>query len=566
MKIDGECLIELIRSCRNKVQISRSVRMPQLHTSLHFHLTPIVILNGSSRRDLILDSQYFCRSVPAGAENPPLLSSSNWCSMPPSKNESILHEKGLLSITRADRDETSPLRLECKQDKTSGKSMNALHKDEGQLSNSKLQDQLKSSWTPLTFTSTLEGNASTVLKSQTSRSSYAYDSSISSIDDASIDNYLNKNHLMSVRTFRLQRPSKLVSNILKEGEEDNVQAEHQLNKIPPKSRTNSSEIADEGNVYTNRKLQCVSHNLAGHMNRASAESLPLSSQVEFEMNQESHLMEQNFISNSLRNQKQDRIELSSNMYDIRKSQIGQGQWSPHPSHSFCCHGSLCSSCVYSSHHSSLIEEVRKLKMKDKRLPARRQCRPVSNGAPFVICSQCFELLRLPMDLFISKKGSNKIQCGACSKISVLQFPAKDGSTSNNSADAKSCTQVLQSSHSASNISLTRNSSQVENCEEELLPTLHQLMGYYSATEVLYQITDVDEGYESSEPAMPNSYRRYEEEKHKKLLLQCSEDETCYDCVEVEEVDSSKIVNKREQSRLRSLINGVMRIESWGSKA
>ncbi|CAN6472096.1 unnamed protein product [Victoria cruziana] len=72
MKIDGECLIELIGSCRNKVPISRSVRMPQLHTSLHFHLTPIVMINGSSRRDLILDSQYFCRSIPAGTENPSL--------------------------------------------------------------------------------------------------------------------------------------------------------------------------------------------------------------------------------------------------------------------------------------------------------------------------------------------------------------------------------------------------------------------------------------------------------------------------------------------------------------
>ncbi|KAK8925680.1 hypothetical protein KSP39_PZI018467 [Platanthera zijinensis] len=72
MKIDDECLIELIRSCRNKVQISRSVRMPKLHTSLHFHLAPIVMISGSSRRDQLLDSQYFCRSIPAGAENPPL--------------------------------------------------------------------------------------------------------------------------------------------------------------------------------------------------------------------------------------------------------------------------------------------------------------------------------------------------------------------------------------------------------------------------------------------------------------------------------------------------------------
>lgn len=42
IKLDGECLSELTRSCRNKVQVYRSVRMPQLHTLLHFHLTPIV--------------------------------------------------------------------------------------------------------------------------------------------------------------------------------------------------------------------------------------------------------------------------------------------------------------------------------------------------------------------------------------------------------------------------------------------------------------------------------------------------------------------------------------------
>ena len=62
MKIGG-CLIKTIRSYGNKVQISRSVRMPQLHALLHFHLAPIVMINGSSCRDLILDSQYFCRSI-----------------------------------------------------------------------------------------------------------------------------------------------------------------------------------------------------------------------------------------------------------------------------------------------------------------------------------------------------------------------------------------------------------------------------------------------------------------------------------------------------------------------
>ncbi|PHU01019.1 hypothetical protein BC332_30806 [Capsicum chinense] len=38
---DGECLIEVIRSCRNKVLVYQSIRMPQLHTSLHFYLTSI---------------------------------------------------------------------------------------------------------------------------------------------------------------------------------------------------------------------------------------------------------------------------------------------------------------------------------------------------------------------------------------------------------------------------------------------------------------------------------------------------------------------------------------------
>jgi hypothetical protein len=44
--------------------------MPQLHTSLHFHLTPIVMINGSSRCDLILDSQYFCCSIPCKDREP----------------------------------------------------------------------------------------------------------------------------------------------------------------------------------------------------------------------------------------------------------------------------------------------------------------------------------------------------------------------------------------------------------------------------------------------------------------------------------------------------------------
>ncbi|KMS93377.1 hypothetical protein BVRB_032100, partial [Beta vulgaris subsp. vulgaris] len=62
MKLDGKCLIELIGPCRNKVQEYRSARMPRLHTSMQFHLTPIVMINSLSRRDLLF--QNFCRSTP----------------------------------------------------------------------------------------------------------------------------------------------------------------------------------------------------------------------------------------------------------------------------------------------------------------------------------------------------------------------------------------------------------------------------------------------------------------------------------------------------------------------
>ncbi len=56
-------MIKIIGSYKNKVQISKFVKMPQLHTLLHFHLAPIMMINGSSCHDLILDFQYFFHSI-----------------------------------------------------------------------------------------------------------------------------------------------------------------------------------------------------------------------------------------------------------------------------------------------------------------------------------------------------------------------------------------------------------------------------------------------------------------------------------------------------------------------
>ncbi|PIN02739.1 hypothetical protein CDL12_24748 [Handroanthus impetiginosus] len=44
--------------------------MPHLNISLHFYLTPIVMINGLSYCDLLLNSQNLCRSIHARAEKP----------------------------------------------------------------------------------------------------------------------------------------------------------------------------------------------------------------------------------------------------------------------------------------------------------------------------------------------------------------------------------------------------------------------------------------------------------------------------------------------------------------
>ncbi|KAL3504950.1 hypothetical protein ACH5RR_034791 [Cinchona calisaya] len=103
MEIDGECLIELIRSCRNKVQVYRSVRMPQLHTSLHFHLTPIVPLEGFSALQGISGSQKF--QIHKAYGSPDHLPSARTCfnqlDLPEYPSKQHLEERLLLAIHEA---------------------------------------------------------------------------------------------------------------------------------------------------------------------------------------------------------------------------------------------------------------------------------------------------------------------------------------------------------------------------------------------------------------------------------------------------------------------------------
>ncbi|KAK9716657.1 hypothetical protein RND81_06G248300 [Saponaria officinalis] len=46
---------------------------------------------------------------------------------------------------------------------------------------------------------------------------------------------------------------------------------------------------------------------------------------------------------------------------------------------------------------------------------KRLCRPISGGAPFVLCNNCFQLLKLPGN-FVAKHKNQQLQCGSCSTV------------------------------------------------------------------------------------------------------------------------------------------------------
>lgn len=45
---------------------------------------------------------------------------------------------------------------------------------------------------------------------------------------------------------------------------------------------------------------------------------------------------------------------------------------------------------------------------------RRLCHPIAGGAPFMICCNCLELLKLPMKIVAIANNLQKLQCGTCS--------------------------------------------------------------------------------------------------------------------------------------------------------
>ncbi|KAH0464772.1 hypothetical protein IEQ34_004875 [Dendrobium chrysotoxum] len=119
----------------------------------------------------------------------------------------------------------------------------------------------------------------------------------------------------------------------------------------------------------------------------------------------------------------------------------------------CCHNEHCRLCPHKaccrlpesttshplhmkrcpSHH-----EPQNLQSNDKKPQPvnKRHCRPVSGGAPFVICYRCYKLLQLPADFLVSTKRIHKLRCGSCHEVLRYFFRARTRSMPWTPAEAR----------------------------------------------------------------------------------------------------------------------------------
>lgn len=148
----------------------------------------------------------------------------------------------------------------------------------------------------------------------------------------------------------------------------------------------------------------------------------------------------------------------------------------------------------------------------KRRPApRHHCRPVLKGAPFIICSACFQLVQVPADFAVSTNRLRKLRCGACSTVLSYSYrdPARKKDSDQFTADRGGFADPFApftdgfgpSSHSTTDddesppLHVSRNTSfdTVDGVKRQ--GRLHRLMGYGSASELLRHSPDLYESFD-----------------------------------------------------------------------
>ncbi|WOL03176.1 hypothetical protein Cni_G11896 [Canna indica] len=70
-------------------------------------------------------------------------------------------------------------------------------------------------------------------------------------------------------------------------------------------------------------------------------------------------------------------------------------------------------------HKEKVARAENLKKRD-----RRPCQAFAGAAPFVICSSCYELLRLPQIILLVSKKLCKLRCGSCSVVFSIELVGK----------------------------------------------------------------------------------------------------------------------------------------------
>lgn len=184
------------------------------------------------------------------------------------------------------------------------------------------------------------------------------------------------------------------------------------------------------------------------------------------------------------------------------------------------------------------ESLRSSYKEQKRMVRKHILRPLSGASPFTICNSCFNLVQMPSDIYISKAKVGKMQCGKCSKVLALSFPAVYNANAKNSVDVAqesynlddsivaknddiasyyaecliggpvsisedygaSYTRSLPTQAGSSSLAATKSGKKVSDS------ALHRLMGYDSASQLLRHSRVFEDGYESFESMVPVSSR------------------------------------------------------------
>lgn len=184
------------------------------------------------------------------------------------------------------------------------------------------------------------------------------------------------------------------------------------------------------------------------------------------------------------------------------------------------------------------ESLRSSYKEQKRVVRKHILRPLSGASPFTICNSCFNLVQMPSDIYISKAKVGKMQCGKCSKVLALSFPAVFNANAKSSVDmaqesyhlddsivaknediasyyaecltggpvsisedyGASYTRSLPTQAGSSSLAATQSGKKVSDS------ALHRLMGYDSASQLLRHSRVFEDGYESFESMVPVSSR------------------------------------------------------------